>query len=245
MRTSDKNDRRVRRPRRAKRVPKPSREIEIKLRIADRRALLARLGELGAICEGRVHEMNTLYDTRERTLMRKGQLLRIRIERRADYPEAKASHTTQKLESALLTFKGPVRLRNSGAARSQGKYKIREEQEVRAADGDQLAVILEALGLLPSFRYEKYRSTYRLPAIKNVALELDETPVGDFLEVEGARASIDRAAALLGYRPSDYLTKSYWDLFQEYRNSVHTKSSKRERFPNSGHPDMLFLQKRR
>ena len=224
---------------------KPNQEIEVKLRIADRQALLARLDELGAIYEGRVHEMNTLYDTRERTLMRKGQLLRIRIERRADYPEAKASHTTQKLESALLTFKGPVRRRNSGAARSQRKYKIREEQEVRAADGDQLAVILEALGLLPSFRYEKYRSTYRLPAIKNVALELDETPVGDFLEVEGARASIDRAAALLGYRPSDYLTKSYWDLFQEYRDSVHTKSSKRERFPNFGHPDMLFLQKRR
>ena len=219
-------------------------EIEVKLRIADRRALLARLDELGAIYEGRVHEMNTLYDTRERSLMRKGQLLRIRIERRADRPGPKPFQTSRHLESALLTFKGPVRRPNSRPARSDKKYKIREEREVRAADGNQLAVILEALGLLPSFRYEKYRSTYRLLDVEDVALELDETPVGDFLEAEGARESIDRATGLLGYGPSDYVTKSYWDLFQEHRNSVHRKRSKRQRLSDVSRQDMLFVRKR-
>jgi len=240
MRKSEKAGSRTRKTPRSARRRKQNHEIEVKLHIPDRLALLARLDELGAICEGRVHEMNTIYDTRERSLMRKGQLLRIRIERQADRPGADAPNTSQKLEGALLTFKGPVRRSDSRAARGGRKYKVRQEREVRAADGEQLAIILEALGLIPRFRYEKYRSTYRLLDVENLALELDETPVGDFLEAEGARESIDRAATLLGYRPSDYVTKTYWDLFQERRNSGQAKSAKRKRLPNSGPRDMLF-----
>jgi adenylate cyclase class 2 len=233
----------MRKARKTEAARKPSHEIEVKLHVPDRPALLARLDELGATYEGRVHEMNTIYDTRDRSLVRKGQLLRLRIERRADHPGANASNTGQKREGALLTFKGPIRRSDSPAARSHRKYKVREEREVRAADGDELAIILEALGLIPSFRYEKYRSTYRLSNLEDVLLELDETPVGDFLEVEGARESIDRAAKLLGYQPSDYMTKSYWDLFQESRNSGETKSAKRKRVPNSSRRDMLFSSK--
>jgi adenylate cyclase class 2 len=241
MRSSDKNQTHARRTRRQTSPPKPNQEVEVKLRVADRRALLARLTELGAICEGRVHEMNTLYDTRDRSLMRKGKLLRIRTERQADQPGTQASAITRKLEGALLTYKGPVRRSDAPAVRGGRRYKIREEREVRAADADQLAIILESLGLRPSFRYEKYRTTYRLPTIDNVILELDETPVGDFLEAEGARAAIDRAAQLLGYQREDYVTKSYWDLFQErLRERGHAKFQKRRRFPRARQRDMLF-----
>ncbi len=66
-----------------------------------------------------------------------------------------------------------------------GPYKVREEREVRASDERAIAEILGALGLAPRFRYEKYRSTYRLPGIAHVVVELDETPIGDFLELEG------------------------------------------------------------
>ena len=240
MRTSDKNDQLQRTPRPAV-SRKPSQEIEVKLRIADRQAVLARLDELGAICEGRVHEMNTLYDTRDRALMRKGRLLRIRTTRPANRPGTKAFDADREPERSLLTFKGPVRRSGAPMSLCGRRYKIREEREVRATDGDELAIIFEALGFHASFRYEKYRSTYRLPGVNHVTLELDETPVGDFLEAEGARAAIDRAASLLGYHPSDYLTKSYWDLFQEHlRKSGDTKRSKKTRVSNSKRRDMLF-----
>ena len=76
------------------------------------------------------------------------------------------------------------------------------------------------MGLSPCFRYEKYRSTYRLPGLPGLLVELDETPIGDFLELEGDSASIDRAAALLGFGPGDYITKSYGILFLEQRRSA-------------------------
>jgi adenylate cyclase class 2 len=245
MRSSDKHDLKAPRTRKVVSKQKPPQEIEIKLRVADRRSLLTRLSGLGAIYEGRVHEMNTLYDTKSRSMMRKGRLLRIRTERPADKSRSARPAMNRRLGGAVLTFKGPVRGSDSSAARGRRKYKVREEREVRVTDGEQLAAILEAVGLRPSFRYEKYRSTYRLPGVNGVILELDETPIGDFLEAEGNRASIDRAAELLGYGPMDYVTKSYGALFRDsMRKPGHTNSSKRERFPRLGGKDMSFRRKK-
>jgi adenylate cyclase class IV len=255
MRLSDKMEKR--KIRRAltpfasqKTSPEHNKETEVKLRVADRQALLRRLARLRASYCGCVHEMNTLYDTPDGALARKGKLLRIRVERPADRPmtrmrrSAKASRARQDSQSALLTFKGPVRRERSSKRRGGRRYKIREEREVRVADGTLLAGVLEALGLRPSFRYEKYRATYRLPGLAGVTVELDETPIGDFLEAEGSRTAIDCAAALLGYQPADYIIKSYGRLFlDESRRSgqaSHSRRAKRGRMPGTGSRDMLF-----
>jgi adenylate cyclase class 2 len=225
--------------------PKPSathsKETEVKLRVTDRQALLRQLARLRATYYGRVHEMNTLYDTPDGALRRAGRLLRVRVERPANGAAGGPEDGTLKLarrsnprwdgQGALLTFKGPVQGNERGKFRGARRYKIREELEVRVADGDALASILEAVGLRPSFRYEKYRSAYRLPRFSGVTLELDETPIGDFLEAEGSRAAIDRSAALLGYQPADYITKTYGQLFLD---------SKRGRIANARPRDMLF-----
>ena len=57
--------------------------MEVKLRVADREAMLRKLRSLRASGGARVHEMNTLYDTPEGSLAREGKLVRIRIERPA------------------------------------------------------------------------------------------------------------------------------------------------------------------
>lgn len=44
-------------------------------------------------------------------------------------------------------------------------------------------------------------------------MDLDETPIGVFLELEGPKRVIDRAANKLGYAKSDYLTVSYLELY--------------------------------
>jgi adenylate cyclase, class 2 len=77
---------------------------------------------------------------------------------------------------------------------------------------DRLAAILGALGLHPVFRYEKFRTTYVLPSIRGLKIELDETPIGTYLELEGP-VGINRAARLLGYTKADYLTETYGSLY--------------------------------
>jgi hypothetical protein len=43
--------------------------------------------------------------------------------------------------------------------------------------------------------------------------ELDETPIGNFLELEGSPRWIDRTARLLGFSSSDYINRSYGYLY--------------------------------
>jgi len=213
-------------------------EIEIKLRIADRPELLRRLARLRAELIGaRVHEMNTLYDTAEGDLLRHGRMLRVRVERPASLSKS-SGQIHQKIQekirgktrgktpgkirwgraseasgfSALLTFKGPV---TSGRKERAPAYKIREEHEIRVSDQEEVSRIIERLGFRPCFRYEKFRTTYRLPGIRNLKLEVDETPIGLFLELEGPRREIDRGAARLGFGRAEYITKSYGALFME------------------------------
>src|ERR1035437_6425496 len=191
-------------------------EVEIKLRVTDVAALQRCLKQLRALesCP-RTYESNTLYDTLKKDLARRRQLIRIRIERPSSHGGGKDRLRAVK---STLTYKGPSQsLRGArttlGKLRKARRYKIREEIEVVVADGEQLRLILIALGLRPLFRYEKFRTTYTLPGIRDLKIEFDETPIGTFLELEGAPLAIDRAAKLLGYTRADYITKTYGALW--------------------------------
>jgi adenylate cyclase class 2 len=96
---------------------------------------------------------------------------------------------------------------------STRKYKEREEIEIEFHPADRLETILRALGFRAGFRYEKFRTEYRLAKLKGLHLDLDETSIGDYLELEGSPSAIDRAARLLGCKGSDYITATYWDLY--------------------------------
>ncbi|MGE5569992.1 MAG: class IV adenylate cyclase [Rhodospirillales bacterium] len=167
-------------------------ETEIKLAVsgtAEAKRLLRAAG-LRAI-RRRVFEVNTLFDTAAANLRKTGQVLRVR----------------QCGRRVLLTYKGPP-------ARGS-RHKSREELETEAGDAQAIAAILSRLGFEPVFRYEKYRTEY---TGKNGGVAtLDETPIGVFLELEGAPGWIDRTAARLGFTPADYITASYARLYLEHR----------------------------
>jgi adenylate cyclase class 2 len=197
-------------------------EIEIKLRISDSKALTRRLKRLGARPlgggSGRVHELNIIFDTPDGGLAKHGQLLRIRTET----PEAKSVRSKRATaERALLTFKRPPGegASASGSAEGNHRYKVREEMEVEVADARVLTVIFEGLGMRGWFRYEKYRTRFHLPAsakwAKGLLIDLDETPIGTFVELEGPPLAIDRAAQELGYSRRDYVLKNYLVLYVE------------------------------
>jgi len=120
-----------------------------------------------------------------------------------------------------------------------GRYKVREEHEVGIFDDREMLGILEALGLRPWFRYEKFRSTFSLPRMKSLQVVLDETPIGLFVELEGKRQEIDCGAELLGFGPLDYIKKSYGALFME-RHGLSRPASHNEPVPSCGLPDMVF-----
>jgi len=72
-------------------------------------------------------------------------------------------------------------------------------------------LVLRALGYEPTYRYQKYRQPYHLAAVEVL---LDETPIGNFLELEGPPEAIDAAARALGFSPADYDARTYRELHQ-------------------------------
>jgi len=199
-----------------------AKETEIKLRITDVRVFHHALKRMGARPASpgtsKVHEENVIFDTPQGGLAKHGQLLRIRTETPEVRGKSKKSAPKQRV---ILTFKQPM-TRPAVAeteSRSDGPYKVRDEIEVEVAESGNLARIFEGLGMSGWFRYEKYRTTLRLPAskawAKGLLIELDETPIGTFAELEGPAEAIDRAAEELGYSKRDYVLKNYLRLYME------------------------------
>ncbi len=199
-------------------------EIEIKLQIKDPKLLQRKLKRMGLVHAypkiTRVYETNLLFDTPDGGLAKHGQLLRIRTEtcvsdKNKPVPKVPKRH--------LLTFKSPPESLAIGTPTRQpsagGRYKVREETELVIIDAAALQKIFEGLGLRGWFRYEKYRSTYKFPArarwAEGLLVEVDATPIGTFVELEGPASAIDRAAREFGYTQADYILKNYLVLYLE------------------------------
>ena len=86
-------------------------------------------------------------------------------------------------------------------------------------DGAAMAGIFVSIGLVAAFRYEKWRTEWQDGEGHCV---VDETPIGNYAELEGTAAWIDRAAARLGVEPSQYSTLSYGRLFELWRVQHHS-----------------------
>jgi adenylate cyclase, class 2 len=171
------------------------REIEIKFRVSDLRALARRLRAAGfRLVTPRTHELNTLYDLPGEVLRGRKQLLRLR---------------KYGIEWTLThKAKGKV-----------DRHSSRIETETRVADGKKMDAVLRALGYAPSFRYEKFRAEWTDGKGQVV---VDETPIGNFCEIEGPPRWIDATAKKLGVRKENYITKNYAGLFLDWK--VRTKS---------------------
>ena len=173
------------------------REIEIKLEIANASQASRRLRALGATLRSRRRfEDNILLDTPDRGLRKRGALLRVR----------------ESGDRTLLTYKGKGTVVRGA--------KVRAEIETDASDAKALIAILERLGFTKRFRYQKYRTTFRHDSL---VITLDETPIGNYLEIEGSHASLRQFAERLGYKRQQFISKTYHDLFQLYRRANHLR----------------------
>jgi adenylate cyclase, class 2 len=163
-------------------------EREIKLRVSGPEAAREAVARLGAmVSRGRHFEDNLLFDDVPGRLNAAGCVLRLR--RRDPGP-------------AVLTFKGEKRVVDG--------VRSRPETESEVADADAVQSILAGLGYEPRFRYQKFRESF---VWRDAEVEIDETPIGTFVEIEGPIDTIHAAAEALGRGPKDYITESYVGLF--------------------------------
>jgi adenylate cyclase class 2 len=174
-------------------------ETEIKFRVDDLANLAGRLEQAGFHLDTpRTFESNVLYDTPDRKMRANTEILRIRTY------GGKCTLTHKRLPD-----------RSPG----EDRHKHRVETETQVSDGNALAEVFQSLGLIPAFRYEKWRTEWSDGQGHCV---MDETPIGNFAELEGESEWIDRVAARLGVPHSEYMTLSYGRLFEQWKEEHHS-----------------------
>lgn len=180
-------------------------EIELKFPVDSLSDFERKLAMAGFVVETpRTFEQNTLYDTPGRELKAKGELLRVR----------------QYGERWVVTHK-----RHPDDEDVASPYKVRIETESEVADGPALAEMFTRLGYGPAFRYEKYRSEYTHAEAPGAHLVVDETPIGNFAELEGPTEWIDRTLAQLGVDVGTCLTESYGKLFLAWKERTGSEAT--------------------
>jgi adenylate cyclase class 2 len=172
-------------------------EIELKFSVADIRVLRTTAATLGfKLVTERTFESNVLYDSPDRQLQGRRQILRLR----------------RYGERCTVTHK-----RQAAGGDGDARYKTRIETESTVGDCDALAEIFTQLGYGPVFRYEKFRTEWDLDAGH---LVLDETPIGIWAELEGPPAWIDNMLEKLCIAPELRTTESYGKLFLRWKQET-------------------------
>ena len=167
-----------------------STETEIKIRLEDPAGFCRRLEDLRpGIASARHFEDNHLFDFPDRSLRNRQCLLRVRFAN----------------DECLLTYKGPPR--------RDGIFKTREELETRIEDSSAVLQVLERIGMQVCFRYQKYRREF---LIEGVHVAVDETPIGDYAEMEGSEDGIRSLALKMGIAEDRFLRHSYHELYLEH-----------------------------
>jgi len=180
-------------------------EIELKFVVPNARAFHDRVLASGFLLKTpRTMERNSLFDTEQRSLRGKKQVLRLR----------------QYGSIWTLTHKRPT---DALAEQESLRYKFRRETETAIEDGEAMGAVFIELGYRPVFRYEKYRTEF-VDANGGGAVVLDETPIGVFAEAEGEPEWIERTVERLGVPAEACFTESYGKMFEDWQRRTGSRA---------------------
>jgi len=164
-------------------------ETEIKIIIQDVGAFCERVLSCGAArLSEREFEDNHLLDFPDERLQKQHCLLRVRFVG----------------GRGVLTYKG--------APEPNGLFKSREELETGVEDPALALQMLKLIGMCLRFRYQKYRQEF---ALDGARIAVDETPIGNFAEIEGTENEILSVARKLDIKESQFMRQSYYTLYAE------------------------------
>jgi adenylate cyclase class 2 len=168
-------------------------EREIKIPVDELNPIRRHLDDAGARqIQPETREINHLLDTPDGVLQTSGTVLRVR----------------RTGERAVLTFKGPARYHDAV------KERLEIELDVVSAEGG--LELFRALGYTPWIQYEKDRESW---VMGDVRVDLDHTPMGNFVEIEGPEGSLATTARALELDPTAAVAGSYISLWQAYRQA--------------------------
>lgn len=169
-------------------------EVELKSVVDDvamRRALLERAGA-ALTFEGRLEDRR--YDSAERALHARDEVLRVRTYRSAS--EARTE----------VNWKGPTR-------HEQG-YKLREEIGTHVEDGEVLALIIERLGFSVTSSIDREIAQFELGG---AVVRFERYPrMDDLVEVEGTAEQIERAIVALDMPRDGFTSERLADFVRRY-----------------------------
>jgi adenylate cyclase class 2 len=116
----------------------------------------------------------------------------------------------------LRTVGGKHVLTYKGKQEPDSVLKVRPEAETRIDDALETRRILEALGFTVGCRYDKHREKWTTVVMgQQLEICLDETPIGDFVEIEGDADAIRSLAKTLCLDLDKAVTRSYLELYLE------------------------------
>lgn len=161
-------------------------EIEVKFFLPDSNTVRENIVKLGAHSLGRFFEVNIRFEDRDKSLLQKNALLRLRKDNRI-----------------TLTYKSEPELDDLN-------FKIFRELEVEVSDFAAMESILKSLGFFAEQVYEKWRETL---VLQDTHFCIDTMPFGTFLEIEGKKENIFAMARKLGLQWEDRILYNYLKIF--------------------------------
>jgi len=161
-------------------------ETEVKFFLKDVNVIRNRIIKLGAGSVGRVFETNIVFEDKNKSLIQKNSLLRLRQD----------TKTT-------LTFKSRPPVRDE-------HFKTLRELEIEVSDFSTTKLILESLGFHNEMIYEKWRETLML---NSTTFCIDTMPFGDFLEIEGPKKDIKKLASRINLEWRKRIIFNYHEVF--------------------------------
>lgn len=183
-------------------------EIEAKMRLHNREAMIARLEAAGARRVAELSETNSYFDSSEGKLKSTDQGLRTRV-------EVQNAGTPNETVTTKITHKGP---------RVMGAFKSRLETEITVDNARDAALLLNALGFKHVLSFEKRRLRF---ALDGCNVELDELPViGRFIEIEGpTEQSVVAVRQKLGLADEPIIRSSYIAMLRTHLQETHTEKT--------------------
>lgn len=191
------------------------REVELKS-VVDDVMIRRRIVELAGgrlLYEGSLEDLR--YDTPDRKLSERDELLRIRV-----YGGVGATH-------AFLDWKGKTSF--------EGGYKVREEISSQVGSADLFRAILEKLGYTITAEIGRWIAQYELG---NATIRFERYPrMDDLVEVEGKPEDIERAIEAIGIERSEFLPERLPFFVKQYEKRTGRQAALSERELRGDVPD--------
>lgn len=181
---------------------KSNKEIEIKIRIDDKKEIQKRLLALGWEIDNLEFQRSFRLSRPDQSLMDKGIFPRTR-------EEGQKSTFTIKVNVGGRVDEGD----------KERQYFEREEYEIEVEDAKKMADMLSLLGLSNQRILEKYRQTWRKDGktkVRDLSITIDTLPFASFIEFEGPKEEIEEMLKKLELDSEERLTLAYWRVYRQY-----------------------------